>query len=466
LSAREHRAALRREFAAGNRTLVSLSFNVPDWPKSDPMLREAFGKVLDELVDYLAAHRIDLDRRRFRRQPDAAGDFFLAALRDPGIAAKDVKAVTERFESDHPLGRVLDVDVTAPTGEPVSSGRAKPCLLCPDRPAVCCMREKTHAPGEVRQVLLDRVRAYLEDRRRDALCRGLARKALRATLYEVSHTPKPGLVDRSEASSHADMDYFTFLDSTAALSGSFFDLAAAGYDEAGEDLAALLPRLRRLGLPLERAMFAATGGVNTHKGLIFLMGLALCAAGRVMRERLEFRDARFREIVRGVCAGLVAREMGSPAQGRGGTDGETHGQGVYRKWGQELGGGARAEAEDGFPSVFTAGLPALEAALNSRPTAPGDRDGLHAALDAALFALMAVSRDTNILHRGGPDALLGLRARAAAVRDAVDEATRQTARRDLFEFVAARRLSPGGSGDLLAVTLFVHFVKKACCHGL
>ncbi|UJX42148.1 triphosphoribosyl-dephospho-CoA synthase [Desulfovibrio sp. JY] len=469
LAAREGRAALRRSFASGRRVLVSLSFNVPGWPKSDLLMRAAFDKVVDELTRYLAAHRMQVDKRSVLVRTDATGDFFLCALTEETADPGEVKQVAERFEGEHPLGRLLDVDVADQTGAPVVSGKSKPCLLCPDRPAVLCMRERRHPPAALRDVLWRRARAYLDAQWRETVCRALAQGALRAMLYEVSHTPKPGLVDRSEESCHRDMDYFSFLDSSAALAGFHYALAAAGYDfqDEGGDLGTMLPRLRLIGLDMEKAMFEATGGVNTHKGLIFLMSLALFAAGAVLRRDGVFEQERFRDVLRGLCRGMVARELGKAALPEPAVRaGETHGEAVYRKWRGRFGGGARAEAEAGFPMVFETGLPALESVLSGRPLASCGRERLRAALDAALYALMAVSPDTNVLHRGGAEALLGMQARAAAVRDSRDAVQRRAALKELFAYVTGRSLSPGGSGDLLTITLFVHLAREAFGRGL
>jgi len=457
LDARERRTALRQDLVTGGRVLISLSLNIPGWPKTDPLFTEVFGRVRGELTRFLAAHLLYLDPGRLHDHVDAAGDFFLAALRLPGPPAGDVKQITERFEARHPLGRIIDVDVSTSSGEPVSSCRAKPCLLCPDRPAIVCMREGTHPTDELRGVVRTRMTAYLNTLRRESVCRRLAAAATRAMLYEVAHTPKPGLVDRAGAGSHDDMDFFTFLDSSAAISGSFFDLATLGYDKGSERLDQLLPELRVQGLAMEQAMFAATGNVNTQRGLIFLLALALVAAGRALAEASAFSPGRFREIVRTMCAGMVERELGPLAEpGRVAT---THGASVFQRFGLPLGGGVRAEAEAGFPTVFEAGLPALEAEASTGLPHRGDPE-MQATLDAALYALIAVNPDSNVLHRGGGEALAGLQQRASAIRVATQPTARSAERAELFDFVARHRLSPGGSADLLALTLFLYFVKR------
>ena len=94
-----------------------------------------------------------------------------------------------------------------------------------------------------------------------------------AMLSEVSATPKPGLVDRMTNGAHDDMDFFTFLASATALRTSFDTFAELGRAHAKEPVSALLPHLQAAGIIAERHMFAATHGVNTHKGMIFSLGL-------------------------------------------------------------------------------------------------------------------------------------------------------------------------------------------------
>ena len=102
-----------------------------------------------------------------------------------------------------------------------------------------------------------------------------------AMLSEVSATPKPGLVDRMTNGAHDDMDFFTFLASATALRTSFDTFAELGRAHAKEPVSALLPHLQAAGIIAERQMFAATHGVNTHKGMIFSLGLLSGVAGWV-----------------------------------------------------------------------------------------------------------------------------------------------------------------------------------------
>ena len=87
---------------------------------------------------------------------------------------------------------------------------------------------------------------------------------------ELDTPLKPGLVCPDSNGAHKDMDYGTMLKGIAAIRPFFPRMAMADTPE----------ELKQLGIDAEAAMMAATGGVNTHRGAIFALGLALNVAGR------------------------------------------------------------------------------------------------------------------------------------------------------------------------------------------
>jgi triphosphoribosyl-dephospho-CoA synthase len=257
----------------------------------------------------------------------------------------------------------------------------------------------------------------------------LAALAVRALKRELATYPKPGLVSHLDNGSHDDMDATLLNRSADTLEPFFADLALAG---AGD-----LPmnRLRAIGLRAEQAMLAQTGGVNTHRGAIFGLGLLCAAAG--------FRAARQATSPLGT---IVARRWG-PAILAGPTDANSHGAQVARRHGVS---GARAEAAAGFPAVYEWGLPTLKAAQGLHP---GNAEAVRVQL---CMALIAKVEDSNLVYRGGLDGLAF--AQTAARRFLTDGGIARPDWRDRAEAVhhsfVARRLSPGGSADLLAMTLF------------
>lgn len=265
--------------------------------------------------------------------------------------------------------------------------------------------------------------------------RAVAAMARRALELELETYPKPGLVSEVDSGSHADMDAATFRRSARAIEPLFVELAEAGRSGRG------MGRLRAVGLAAEVAMLAATGGVNTHRGAIFGLGL-LCAAAGARTDSLVGRTASLGGIVRARWGADILAGPASPG---------SHGQAVRRRHGA---GGARAEAAAGFPTLDAVALPALR---QGRRFAPGDEE---AARVQACFALMAVVEDTNLLHRGGAAGLAFVRDASAdfLARGGVGRSGWRRAAEEVHRAVVARRLSPGGSADLLAMAVFVDMV--------
>ncbi|KVN56221.1 triphosphoribosyl-dephospho-CoA synthase MdcB [Burkholderia stagnalis] len=262
--------------------------------------------------------------------------------------------------------------------------------------------------------------------------------AERSLLLEIGTYPKPGLVSQVDTGSHADMDASTFARSAAVLAPYFAELADAGARDA--EMAAL----RKIGLRAEHAMLAATGGVNTHRGAIFGLGLLCAAAGR----------RGMPGAAPGLSLGaLVARRWGADILG-GPRLPDSHGERASRRYGV---GGARGEAAGGFVTVYGVGLPALRRAARD---VPGDPE---AARVDACFALIAALDDTNLLHRGGQAGLDFARAsaRAFVARGGVRVPGWRNRAAAVHRAFVARRLSPGGAADLLAMSVFVDALEPA-----
>jgi triphosphoribosyl-dephospho-CoA synthase len=236
------------------------------------------------------------------------------------------------------------------------------------------------------------------------------------------------------------MDFALMQRSANSLLGPFTGLASAGRE--GRSFEAVLGPL---GMAAERRMLAATGGINTHRGAIFSLGLIVAAVARAASGLAGLSPERVQATLLGEWGDALA------AHAACGAAAGSHGAAVQRSTGL---GGVRHEAARGFPSVFDIGIPACRQALQV---------GLarNAANIQTLFVLMEAVDDTNVLYRGGVDAGLFVRrsaadflARGGCTReDWFEEAER------LHRAFVARNLSPGGCADLLAVTRFI----VGCC---
>ncbi|KGY08161.1 2-(5'-triphosphoribosyl)-3'-dephospho CoA synthase [Vibrio sinaloensis] len=263
--------------------------------------------------------------------------------------------------------------------------------------------------------------------------------AYHAMMLEVHLTPKPGLVDCANSGAHSDMDLKTFVASCDALRPYMKEFVRAGFQSASLHARDLLEPLRRVGLSAEMAMNHATQGVNTHKGMIFTLGVICGAVGWLHRKGISYDSKRVRAVIKECCSGLVQEQLrmmsGEP---------KTAGERLFVQYGFT---GIRGEAQQGYPTIFNHGLPAYHHSINR-----GESE--EKALSIALLALMANNQDTNVVNRAGLPGLKFVKAQAKQIL-ASPITTHQELEshlQSLDERFIKRNISPGGSADLLAAT--------------
>lgn len=441
LEAKEARV-LRRERMQTTHpgTCVSLSINIPGAVKDSPRIRALFRHATGRIEAELPVTALEIAHGK-------AGPHAVMAMEGEAAAVKEAAC---RLETETPYARLLDIDVYDATGKAVafpSRGPGRACFVCSGL-AVACMREGRHSPGDIMAGVEKLFTSFHVDMSRviSAPAAHYASLGLEAMLHEVASAPSPGLVDPFHTGSHKDMDFFTFQRSSAALAFSLARCAEAGIRHEG-DAPGLLPVLRGIGIAAEKDMLRATTGVNTQKGLLFSMGLALGAAGLLVRDGRAVTPEGLSATLRSMTAGIVARELG-------GDNPRTAGERMYRDFGVS---GIRGEIEAGLPSVLKAGLPTLESAL-----ARGEE--CNRALIRALVALMAEVDDTTILARSPKlESLRTVQEKAREIQSAglMDCESWQDVMWKLDAEFVSRNLSPGGSADLLALTWFMFRAKES-----
>lgn len=435
LAARDRRAGWQRELLERYRLpLVSFTMNIAGPVKNSPAIRRGFRLGRELLLGQLAREKAAVVATREVDEDTGCEGLYVVEM-DP----RSLKAITCQIEDGTPLGRLLDLDVLAPGGEKLDRPEPRRCLIC-GGPARECARSRAHPVPELQR----ETRRLLEEAVTQWDAETAATLAVRALLHEVCTTPKPGLVDRANNGSHRDMDIFTFMDSSAGLWPYFAQCVRAGRETACRPAPETFAALRWPGKLAEGRMLAATGGVNTHKGAIFSLGLACGALGRLDREDWA-EPERVLAQVAAMTAGSVERELAGAA----GKPASTAGEDLYRRYGVT---GVRGQAEAGFPAVRDHGLPVLERGIREGRTP-------EQAGTAALLALLAHTDDTNMIARGG---IQVQKREAARLRELLAEQPYPAA-----ETIAAldagyirQNLSPGGSADLLALCYLLHSLKK------
>ncbi|SIR71346.1 triphosphoribosyl-dephospho-CoA synthase [Peribacillus simplex] len=265
---------------------------------------------------------------------------------------------------------------------------------------------------------------------KEAFSRYAADSAVHSLIEEVELTPKPGLVDRVNNGAHQDLTIELMLKSALSLKETFEQIAFISYGNSPS--LSLREEIAAIGRNGENRMFETTGGVNTHKGAIWAIGLLV--SGAAMGKGCY----AIKEIVS--LAGETARYPDRHCPNIA-----TNGMLVSAKYGVN---GARAEAEQGFPHIVQVSMPMLK---RSRAYGLAENE---AQLNS-LLALIASLDDTCILHRGGPEALIFAKKQAASV---LSSGSLEKLKILNDEFTRLN-ISPGGSADMLAATLFLDKIQ-------
>lgn len=269
----------------------------------------------------------------------------------------------------------------------------------------------------------------------------VAHLATRALKAELNTTPKPGLVDTHDSGAHRDMDHALMMRSIRALHPYFVQLATLGYDStqlpAHNDIVSI-------GLEAEKAMFKSTGGVNTYKGALFSMGLALTAATYIIGRGKVATTTHGKEYVPGDLLSAIIIQL---ANGFPDTRG-THGS--QAKQTAQAGGSLKSaldNAREGYTQLFEEWLPFYETRIK------GDDSYVK---HKTLLRIMCDLDDTNIVYRTDYDTMQQVKTLARHLLEDFSEAGIDDLNRDFV----SRNISPGGSADMLALVVFLFGITR------
>lgn len=269
----------------------------------------------------------------------------------------------------------------------------------------------------------------------------VAHMATRALKAELNTTPKPGLVDTHDSGAHRDMDHALMMRSIRAMHPYFVRLATLGYDSnqlpAHNDIV-------RIGIEAEKAMFNSTGGVNTYKGALFSMGLAVTAATYIIGRGEVATTTHGKEYVPN---SLISTTIIQLANGFPDTCG-THGSRAKQlaQAGCKL-KSALDNAREGYSQLFGEWLPFYETRIK------GDDSYVK---HKTLLRIMCDLDDTNIVYRTDYDTMLQVKTEARRLLEDFSEAGIEDMNRDFV----SRNISPGGSADMLALVVFLFGITR------
>ena len=252
----------------------------------------------------------------------------------------------------------------------------------------------------------------------------IAHLATQALQAELDTTPKPGLVDKDNNGAHRDMDYALMQRSIDTLHPYFVKLALLGSADALPSHTAI----RDAGIEAEKAMLSATNGVNTHKGALFSMGLAVVAAAH------EKDTDSLQTTIKALAASFPE------------TNG-THGsKAKLLSKGTTAIKGALDNAREGYEMLFAEWLPFYIERRKER-----DAHTLH----KTLLRIMCDLDDTNVIYRTDLATAEEVKQEARALLDNFSKA----ALKDMDRHYTTRNISPGGAADMLSLTIFIGSIQ-------
>lgn len=274
----------------------------------------------------------------------------------------------------------------------------------------------------------------------------IAQSAYDSLIDEVETTPKPGLVDLNNNGSHTDINLELFHKSALAIRPTFLEIALLSLCWK-DSLEHLFGAIRTIGIEGERHMFEATGGVNTHKGALFSLGLLVGATGYAMQRQYCLEASALCSLVSRMTKETLQQELELLKYKHP----SSHGEKLYFLAGWR---GIRGEVMGGFPTIVQHVLPRFP----SFATQLCMHDKL-----IVLLSLMANLEDTNILSRGGEQALCFIQDTARTLLNEEANLSTEAFSEKLlvFDSVCIKdHLSSGGAADLLAVSLYLHRVQN------
>lgn len=441
LDAREKRAWEQQKILSEyNTTLISFTLNIPGSFKFFLLAEKTFDEGKKLILNHLKRHNINIKYTK-----DCISKTGYEAFYAVECEASYIKKMMVEIENSCMLGRIFDVDVLSSKGEKISrediAEEGRQCFMCSEL-AHACARSRTHSNEELIKKTVEIMKDYFIKKFANA-CSSSACKAL---VYEVMTTPKPGLVDRLNNGSHNDMDIYTFIDSSSVLTSHFRDFVLAGIEFQKDEPEKLFQRIRYLGMLAEDDMFKATNNINTHKGLIFSLGIICASLGHLFANNKSIDTDSILELSKMMTVTVLKDfENVTPENAK------TYGERLYVDFGIT---GIRGEAANGFSSVKEYGLPVLKNLIHKGLS-------LNDAGALTLLNLIANVKDTNIITRSSIQTQREVQnnLKNLIVQKKIENISTEDIENLDKEFISLN-ISPGGCADLLAITFMLYFLEN------
>lgn len=432
----EHQKKLIQE---NNCCIVCLTFNIMGPLKVFPLFTQVYDKFKEEFINYCRDNNL-LIIKDFEVKENTGYEYYICVNED-AILIKRKLIEVENFEF---IGRLLDIDVIDKNGYKISrsdiSLEDRSCLIC-SNPAFICSRSRNHTLKTLIEKELELMQSYLDK----CFIIELANIATSSLIYEVNTTPKPGLVDQNNNGAHKDMDLTLFEKSANVLTTYFEEFVRGGIENSSKSLSQVFEASREIGINAEIAMFKETNGINTHKGLIFSLGIITTALAYMYSKRIEYSRISLKEIIQEMCKNLSNDFINIEEK-----EFKTNGEKIFLKYGIK---GIRGEAISGFENILFYSLPLFE--KYQKETNDINKSGI-----IVLLNILSQIDDTNVINRSSFERLKEIQENISTNLEKIELANIEDFVYSLDQSFINENISPGGSADLLALTYFIYLFEK------
>lgn len=412
LDAREKRAKHIQELIEEytGKSIVIMKANVPGVNKN-PLNMVFICRYYNELMNATFDGKIVISRQI----KSLDGDYMYYVINEAGNV---VKEKTILIEDENILGRLIDIDVFdkyAITRSKLKCEMRK-CLICNDYAHVCA-RSKSHVEVDLFKRINEIINEFITNL--------ILTKTISSMYDELDLNPKFGLVSRLDSGCHKDMDSNTFVKSIFAIKPYVKEFILYGINDLDDPL-----KLQEIGKLAESAMFKATNNVNTHKGLIFALGVFLPSLTKAILKRKDL--TYMKNEIKHISSTII----GSHYDNLESKDNKSHGDVIYLEHNLK---GIRGEALNGFDIVFD-----LPSHLNTSSV-----DRFH----EYLTHLMSKLNDTTIIHKTNIETLNEVKSTFRGIVENGGYGLNKEMIQNISNDYSSRFISPGGSADLLVIKI-------------
>ena len=422
-----------------DKTLVTIRINYPGIEKSNYITDNIVNTIYNEILTYYGKFIVFEDK--YKNKEGIVAHFLF------DLDFVNVKKEMINVEEEHILGRCLDIDVyTLKNDKVIGISRSdlfkKPrrCFIC-DLDAKICSRAQTHTIDEIKNYFEVVYKNFKDSQKKtDSLAYEVSQMALKAMISEVSTFPSFGLVSPISSGAHKDMDYYTFLNSAVAITPFLKKMFEVGYSYYSPEY--IFDAIRDIGKECEEKMFEATNNINTHKGMIFLMGISMAAIGKALYENKEFYQIQ--DIIKSMVKNILDdfKELHKKEK-------LTHGERLYLEYGFT---GIRGQVQDGLSVLF-------DNIIDNYINSDLKENDLYTQI---LIELMARVEDSTVVYRHDISTLRKVQSDAKDLLNMGGRFTEEGRQKchHLEDLYIKENISPGGCADLLAISILLIDVKK------